>query len=271
MLRERIISGVILGVPAMAAVIAGGAWIALGVMGVISVALIEFVHLVARRGYRAFGGLMLVWGGLFVADRAVPWFGLFGPGTALLLVLSLAWALVRYGQGTANAFIGFALTMAGSFYVGWSMAHFVSLRGLEDGLFWTLTVLFSVWIADTVAYVVGRAMGRVRLAPDVSPQKTWEGYLGGVITTPPAIAGLTYAWRALGASEAVSPQHGLVIGALVALIAPLGDLGISMLKRHVKTKDTSQLIPGHGGFLDRMDALVVAGLIGYYYVTLFAL
>jgi phosphatidate cytidylyltransferase len=271
MLRERIISGLILGVLVLAAVIAGGRWIVLGVLGVVSIGLIEYVHLVARRGHRAFGGLMLLWAALFVADRTFPWLGLFGPGTALLLLATLGWALVRYRQGTSNAFTGFALTIAGSFYVGWSMAHFVGIRGMEDGLFWTLTVLFSVWCADTAAYVVGRLMGRARLAPDVSPNKTWAGYLGGVIVTPVVIAALTTAWQRLGAGEAVTWQHGLTIGLLVALIAPLGDLGISMIKRHVRVKDSSPLIPGHGGFLDRMDALLVAGLIGYYYLTLFVL
>jgi phosphatidate cytidylyltransferase len=259
---------VLLAVPALAAIIGGGPWTAIGTLVVGGIALIEFVHLVARRGHRAFGGLMLVWMLLFVVDRSFPQLGIANPGTAILMVASLVWALARFRQGTANAFTGFAMTLAGSFYIGWTGAHLISIRQLPDGLFWTLTILPSVWIADSSAYIVGRLLGRERLIPDISPGKTWAGYIGAVVITPLAVAGLTLLWRFMGASTAISPIHGLIIGLLVGAISPVGDLGISMLKRYVNAKDSSHLIPGHGGFLDRIDAALVAILLGYYYVTL---
>ncbi len=271
MLRDRILSGIILGVPVLALLIVGGAGMAILVWLVGSLALLEFTHLVARRGYRASSGLMLLWMALFVADRAFPHLGLLQPGMAVLLLLSMFWALARYRQGTVNAFTGFALTVGASFYVGWTAAHFVSLRALQDGLFWTLTIILTVWIADTGAYAVGRLIGRTPLIRDISPNKTWEGYWGGVVTGIAAGVGLTLLWRALGASPAVQPLHGLIIGAMVSVISPLGDFSMSMLKRYVNVKDSSNLIPGHGGFLDRIDSLIVACLLGYYYLTLFAL
>ncbi len=270
-MRQRILSAVLLGVPVVAAVIAGGLWVVLAAWLILSIALIEFVHLVARQGHRASGGLMLLWCTLFVLDRAAPQLGLLEPGMALLLILSLGWSLIRYRQGTANAITGFAMTLAGSLYIGWSGAHLVGLRLLPDGLFWLLIVLPAVWITDTAAYFVGRAFGRNRLAPDISPGKTWEGYLGGLLVTPGAIAGLAALWHLLGAGPAMQPQHGLLIGLLVAAISPLGDLGISMLKRYAGAKDSSQLIPGHGGFLDRIDAALIGALLGYYYITLVVL
>ncbi len=267
-MRQRILGGVLLGVPTLAAIIGGGVWTALGTLIIGGIALIEFDHLVARRGHRAFGGLMLLWMLLFVVDRSLPQLGIGEPGTAILMVVCMAWALARFRQGTINAFTGFAMTIAGSFYIGWTGAHLISIRQLPDGLFWALTILPSVWIADSMAYIVGRLIGRQRLVPDISPGKTWEGYIGAVVITPPAVAGLTLVWHSLGASVAVSPLHGFVIGLLVGAISPVGDLGISMLKRYVNAKDSSQLIPGHGGFLDRIDAALVAILLGYYYVTL---
>ncbi len=270
MLRDRILSGILLGVPVLALLVIGGAGMAVLVWLVGSLALLEFVHLVARRGYRASGGLMLLWMALFVVDRVFPALKLLQPGTAALLLLSMFWALARYRQGTVNAFIGFALTTGGSFYIGWTAAHFISLRALQDGLFWTLTVVLTVWIADTGAYAVGRLIGRTPLIRDISPHKTWEGYFGGIVTGIAGAVGLTLLWRALGASAAVSPQHSLIIGALVSIISPLGDFSVSMLKRYVNVKDSSNLIPGHGGFLDRIDSLIVACLLGYYYLTLFA-
>ena len=271
MLRERALSAFLLGVPVLAMVIAGGWWMATLVLTVASICVLEFTHLVARRGHRASGGLMLLWTGLFVADRVWPSVGLLEPGAAALLLLSMAWALVRYRQGTANALTGFAMTVAGSFYLGWMAAHFVSLRAAPDGLFWTLTVVLSVWAADTGAYFVGRAVGRTPLIRDVSPNKTWEGYLGGVILTTAITTVLTFAWRALGAGPAVSWQNGLILGLLISVIAPVGDFSMSMVKRYANAKDSSNLIPGHGGFLDRVDALLVAALLGYYYLALFVL
>lgn len=271
MLRNRVLSGLILGVPVLALVGVGGIWMAVLVFIIGSFALLEFVHLVARRGHRASGGLMLLWMALFAADRAFPQLALLQPGMALLLILTLSWSLVRYRQGTADATTGFAMTLAGSLYVAWPAAHFIALRALQDGLFWTLTVVFTVWTADTGAYAVGRLLGRTPLIREVSPKKTWEGYLGGVITGTAVAPALALLWRTLGASDAVSPLHALSMGALIAIVSPVGDIGISMIKRYVGTKDSSNLIPGHGGFLDRIDSLIPAVLLGYYYLTLFVL
>ncbi len=271
MLRDRVLSGLILGVPVLAMLLAGGWWMALLVLIIGSLALLEYVNLVARRGHRAFGGLLLLSMALFVADRLFPEERLLAPGIAVLILLALGWAIMRFRQGTANAITGFAMTLAGSVYIGWTAAHFISLRALPDGLFWTLSVVLTVWMADTGAYLVGRAVGRTPLIREVSPGKTWEGYFGGVVVGTAVSTALPLAWQALGASAAVSPLRGLILGALIAIITPLGDLGISVLKRYAHAKNSSNLIPGHGGFLDRLDTLIVACLLGYYYLTLFVL
>ena len=156
MFRERVLSALILGVPIIAAVIVGGVWTVILVLAVISLMLIEYAHLVARRGHRAFGGLLLLWGALFVADRAYPDLGLAEPGMAILLIACAAWAIARYRQGTANAITGFAMTIAGGMYIGWPAAHFVEIRLMDDGLFWMLTILCATWGTDTFAYLFGR-------------------------------------------------------------------------------------------------------------------
>jgi phosphatidate cytidylyltransferase len=267
MLRERLLSGVLLGIPVLAMVAAGGWWMSILVMVVGSLALLEFSHMVARRGHRAFSGLMLVWMALFVLDRTYPSWGILQPAVALMLLATMGWALIRYRQGTTEAVGGFAMTVAGSFYVGWIAVHFISLRALDDGLFWTLTIVLSVWIADTAAYLIGRAVGRTPLIRDISPGKTWEGYVAGVITGTALTALLPLIWRALGAGPMVTPLHAGIIGFLVAAISPLGDLGISMIKRYAGVKNSSNLIPGHGGFLDRLDSILVAAVLGYYYLV----
>jgi phosphatidate cytidylyltransferase len=269
-LRERVLSGVVLGIPVILMVVAGEWWMALLVFVVGCIALLEFSRLMARRGHRAFEGLMLGWMGLFVADRVFETAGLLAPGMAALLILTLAWSVLTYRRNPEKAVTGFAMTLAAGLYIGWVAAHFVTLRALQDGLFWTLSVVFAVWGTDTGAYIVGRIVGRRPMAPLISPRKTWEGYLGGVVIGTGIAAALPLGWQALGAGSAVTPLHGLVIGLMISVISPVGDVGMSMFKRYVNAKDSSRLIPGHGGVLDRIDSLLVAVLLGYYYIVLFA-
>jgi phosphatidate cytidylyltransferase len=270
-MRERVLSGLILGPFVIALFVLGKVWLSLFIMVVGGIALIEFAHLAARRGHRAFSGLMLLWMGLFVLDRMMPETGLLAPGMALLLLITMAWTLYRYRQGTVDAPVGFAMTLGGSLYVGWPAAHYISLRALNDGLFWTLTTVLTVWVADTAAYSIGRRIGHTPLIKDISPNKTWEGYISGIVAGTAAAGLLPLLWRALGASAAVTPGRALIIGLLISVISPLGDLGVSMIKRWANAKDSSNLIPGHGGLLDRTDSILVAGLLSYYALTLFLL
>jgi len=272
MLKLRVLSGIPLAALVIGITILGGGWYLAAVGCVFGIAGIEFVHLVARRGHRAFGGLILLWIFLFVFDRYFPQLGLLGPGMSLLLVATLGWALIRFRQGTANAMTGFALTIAGGFYLGWTGSQFIGLRETtHDGLFWTLTVYVAVWSSDSLAYFAGKAFGRTPLIYDVSPRKTWEGYLLAAIGATLITGASMLGWRALGAGPEFEVQHGLIIGLLVSLIGPLGDVGMSMFKRYARAKDSGQLIPGHGGLLDRIDVLMVGGLLGYYYVVFVAL
>ncbi|MBN1430045.1 MAG: phosphatidate cytidylyltransferase [Anaerolineae bacterium] len=271
MLQERALSGAVLVALTLAMILAGGNLFILAMLIVFGMSAMEFVHLVAWRGHRAFGGLMTLWVALFILDRAYPSLGLLNPGLTLLLIITLAWAVIRFQQGTANAVTGFAITIAGGVYLGWTGAHLVSLRALDEGVFWTLTLCVAVWTGDTVAYLVGTQFGRNRLIPEVSPGKTWEGYLGGIVGSSLLTALAALAWQQFGASSLISPGHGFVIGLLVSSIGPLGDIGISMFKRYAGTKNSGRLIPGHGGLLDRLDALLVAGLLEYYYLMFFVL
>lgn len=269
MTRLRVLSAIPLGALVIGMTIAGGAWFTLALTIAFGIAVVEFVQLVARKGHRAFGGLALLWVATIILDRAMPWLGILEPGISLLTIATLTWALIRFRQGTPNAATGFAMTIAGGIYIGWSGAQFVSLRAHQDGLFWTLTALIAVWGADSIAYFAGSAFGHNPLIPDVSPRKTWEGYIAAVVGATALTSASTLVWRALGAGPSMTPIHGLAMGLLISVVAPVGDLGMSMFKRYAGAKDSSQLIPGHGGFLDRIDALMIAGFLAYHYVIYF--
>lgn len=268
MLRTRLLTAAVL-IPIVACCIYwGGISFLVLVVLLLTVAEIEFCHLVARGGFRpalAFG-LGMVW--LFLLDAQFPALELQQPGMALILLGSLAWQLLhRDGSPVAD----WALTVTGGLYLGLCGARLIGLRNMQpDGLWWTLTVVPAIMAADTGAYFVGRAWGRHKLAPTLSPGKTWEGYAAGVIASGLITALLASLWHTeADAGTAVSGVHGLILGLLIATLAPLGDLAVSMVKRQVGVKDSGKIIPGHGGALDRVDSILWAAVIGYHYVQMF--
>jgi phosphatidate cytidylyltransferase len=238
----------------------------------LTLAEIEFCHLVARNRFRpalAFG-LGLLW--LFLLDAQLDTqipaleLELLWPGITLVLLGSLAWHMFhRQGWPVAD----WALTVTGGLYLGLCGACLIRLRGQPpDGLWWTMTAVPAIMLADSGAFFVGKAWGRHKLAPTLSPGKTWEGYLAGVVTGGVLTALLASLWHGEAGAGTLSGVHGLVLGLLVSVLAPLGDLGVSMIKRQVDVKDSSSIIPGHGGALDRVDSILWAAVIGYYYVHL---
>jgi len=270
-LRTRLLTAIVL-IPTVIYCIYLGALPFLALVALLlTLAEIEFCQLMARDGFRtapAFG-LGLVW--LFLVDAQLGAqfptlkLELLRPGMALIMLGSLAWQLFhRQGSPVAD----WALTVTGGLYLGMCGACVLRLRGLRDGLWWTLTVIPAIMLADTGAFVVGRAWGRHKLAPTLSPGKTWEGYLAGVVIGGLLTALLASLWRVAGAATVVSGIHGLVLGILIGTLAPLGDLAVSMIKRHVGVKDSGSVIPGHGGALDRVDSILWAAVIGYYYVVI---
>jgi phosphatidate cytidylyltransferase len=178
------------------------------------------------------------------------------------VVLSLIWIVAR--QRRENAFSSWAWTIGGILYVGFLLSYFVALRGLEDGRNWVFLALAVTFASDTAAYFVGKMLGRHKLAPTISPGKTWEGTIGGFIGA--IVIALLFTLPTplqlpIGYGQAV------LLGFLVSLFGQLGDLAESLLKRNTGVKDSGSLLAGHGGFLDRIDSVVFASVVVYYYVV----
>jgi phosphatidate cytidylyltransferase len=150
-------------------------------------------------------------------------------------------------------------------YLGWIGGYLISLRNLPDGKWWLLTVLVAVWLADTAAYLIGSRFGKHKLSPRLSPKKSWEGYLAGILFSLVGTPLFTLLWPA---SANITPLDGLWIALPISLLTTLGDLGESMIKRQFGVKDSSKLLPGHGGAFDRIDSWLWAAVIGYYIITL---
>jgi phosphatidate cytidylyltransferase len=175
------------------------------------------------------------------------------------VVLSLL--ILVFSRQKEGAFQNWAGTVAGILYVGWLLSFMVALR-LDAGRNWVFLALFTIFASDTAAFFVGRALGRHRLAPRISPHKTWEGAVGGVVGA--IVVSLLFTLS--------SPLHlplgygqAILLGLLVSVFGQLGDLAESLLKRSSGMKESGILMPGHGGLLDRMDSVVFAGLVVYYF------
>jgi phosphatidate cytidylyltransferase len=136
-------------------------------------------------------------------------------------------------------------------YCGGGMTALMTVRNLPDGGWWVVCALVVTWMNDTTAYFSGRLFGKHKLYPEVSPNKTWEGFAGGMVGS---ILGLFIV--KFGFFPSITPLDCAVMGVLGGILGPAGDLCESMLKRAYNVKDSGKMIPGHGGMLDRIDALL---------------
>ena len=240
--------------------------------------MVTFGILAALEFYRMMAGAKtppltyfgVIWTAFFILSRNSELQALleahFNPDllTPLLLtsavVLSLIGLLIR--RQKEGAFTSWVWTIAGILYIGWLLSHLVALRGLDDGRNWVFFILFVTWVSDTTAFFIGRKFGQRKLAPNISPGKTWEGTIGGIcgailmsilfFTPTPFQLPLAY-WQAI------------LLSVLTSIMGQVGDLIESLLKRNMGVKDSGKLMPGHGGILDRIDSLIFAGIVVYYY------
>lgn len=180
------------------------------------------------------------------------------------VLLSMAFAVFQQAQNVPHSGFNFAITVSGMLYIGWLGSYTISLRSLPLGLPWTLLVIFSAAMSDTGAYLFGSLFGRHKISLALSPKKSWEGYAGGVIVAALSTWLATFLCAQL--FPALNPTHGLILGAVLAIITPLGDFAESMLKRSFNIKDTSHILPGHGGIMDRIDSSLWAIPIGFYII-----
>ena len=240
---------------AIAIVVAGGEIFALAMIAIGAACLREYLALTEGSRPLVIPAYVAV-AGLIVAAH-------FGTSYSVLLVLAGTFLLL-FGFGAADRdrdgiTVSFAVTLLGIVWIGLPLVHAVLLRDLPDhGAALLIDVLVGTFVADTAAYATGRMFGSHPVAPGISPNKTIEGLIGGFVigTMGFWFAGLYQDW--------LSGTDALIIGAAVAAIAPVGDLFESMIKRDLGRKDTGTVFGPHGGFLDRLDAVLFTVVVGYY-------
>jgi len=279
-LASRVASALVL-LPVIIALVWWSVWsVAVTVVVAAVICLLELYGAFAAGGYHPRSGLglgIMLALVLTAALRPVVAYDLLPLVLTAVVLASLIAELARPSQ--AATLPSWALTLSGTLYVGWLLSHFILLRELntplrpgplaalriEPGAAWVYLALAITFLQDTVAYFVGRSFGRHKLAPRLSPKKTWEGAIGGMIG---AIAGSLICLLLLGLPLSLSAS--LALGAVGGIVGPLGDLAESLIKRQVGLKDAGSIIPGHGGILDRADSLLFTAPALYYLILLFA-
>lgn len=262
---QRVATGVVF-VPAFAWVTVRGGYAFLGFVGlVILIGMFEFYAMMRAKGMHPYRGIGVA-SGLTLAVYMFFRSGLYG-NFFLTFVLIAIMGLELTRRDNRMAVYHVSTTVFGIVYVAYLCSHFVLLRELplqigreySLGASFVFLVFTVTWASDTGAYAVGSLLGRHPLLPRVSEKKTWEGAIGGVVFAAVAgwIASRTFAGY-------LNPWQGPALGALASMVGLLGDLFESLLKRDAELKDTSRVIPGHGGVLDRFDSLLFTAPLIYY-------
>lgn len=271
MLRQRVLSAAILLPLFLIVAVAGDPWYSLAAAVVAVLAYGEFHRMMVQGGHTPLRIAGLVFSLLFIANGFLLSHGL-GDNTAPVLAGAALVPLVLLigrpvQKGAAEAW---ALTLGGSLYVGWLFSLFIPLRNLPQGLSLVLITVLSTFSCDSAAYLAGRAWGRHKMVPHLSPGKTWEGAAGGFLAAVVAagLLGLIFSMLIPSLTLPFGIGPALLLGAIVGIVAQLGDLAESLLKRSVQAKDAGGLIPGHGGMLDRLDSLLFSGAAIYFYSRL---
>jgi phosphatidate cytidylyltransferase len=264
MLAQRLLTAAV-GIPIVIAVILIGGHLFTAVACVIlGLGALEFAHM-ARREERPLwqpsaAAIAAVVGVVAVTIAADVVVDEWPPELVAVVGVAMLYILVLGVPETAMT--GWIAIVAATLYVGILGSYLVLLRNLGSGENWVLLAVLSTWGADTCAYAVGKLIGRHKMAPRISPGKTWEGTASGLVGGLAVVVALGWAL-----DLPVSTGQAALLGLTLPAVAVLADLGESALKRGAGVKDTSVLVPGHGGFLDRLDSLLFTVPLVYYFAV----
>ncbi|MBS1537850.1 MAG: phosphatidate cytidylyltransferase [Bacteroidetes bacterium] len=266
----------LLGIPALIYIILQGGALFCGLIVIItSIGLWEFYLMAEKKGISANKYVGIFFGAMIPILFFIPSMDKFGLFTSMLnvvftlLLFVVSTILAEMFRGKPNAFLNITVTIGGVMYVAGFLLCLLGIRTLPSilgvqnlhGGYFILCMFIAIWLCDTTAYFVGKSIGRHKLFERVSPNKTWEGAIAGAVA---AVGGF------IGVSAWLLPElpmvHSATLGIIVGTIGQAGDLAESLLKRDAGVKDSSNILAGHGGVLDRFDSILMTSPIVYIYI-----
>lgn len=230
----------------------------------IAMALSEFFDLLKKKDVPAssFFGMCM---GVFIPWIVYMEFGATQSGEILFLVLGCLFLFIlKFFRDTARSLIGISLTLFGLLYVSWFLSFLIKIRFLPDGAVWVAYLLSVTKAADIGAYLIGTPLGKHALVPRISPRKTIEGLVGGLLASV-----LTAYFLGPYLPLQFHPAHLLAQGLLIGVVGQIGDLSESMMKRFCDAKDSGTLLPGMGGVLDAVDSILFTAPIFYFHLKIY--
>jgi len=269
MLVKRTVSALILLTISLSLIFAGGWIFTVGVALILSGTAWEFIDLFIKGGYHPNPyPLMLGTAGIIsVMYLDNPAFSSLAYTFTIFSIL--LFAILNYGRHEKTAAFDLTIELAALLFITYLGSYLVKIRFLPDGLFWIMVSIIPAVIGDIGAYFTGSLFGKHKLAPNLSPNKTIVGYIGGVLSS--ILAGYVLGVIVIIYAPAITITASTLIGCITGILSPLGDLSKSIFKRQFNRKNTGNIIPGHGGILDRIDTSLWAGPIAYYLIIFFFL
>ena len=271
-MNKRFITGLIIGLASVFAVLAGGLWLAVA-LGILVILLSrEYTEILKHKGFLPSFKIIIISSALFGFIAYNKLFDLVPLVLIITAFASLMWVLFR---GKQPYIANVATTIFGALYCGWFPLHFLMLRQIGEtssgdsiaypiGASFCILILFTVSVTDIFCYFAGCKFGKHKLAPVISPNKTIEGSIGGTLMC------LLFSVL-IGMPLGLPWFHAVILGILIATFAQIGDLCESMIKRDAGVKDSSNILPGHGGIMDRTDSYLMTFAVVYYYAQYFIL
>ena len=270
---KRILTGFFVGFTSYMATFAGGLWLAVLVFIAVVYLAKEYTEILKHKGFLPSFKIIVASSALFALIAYTNRMEYLPFVLTASVVMALLTVLFK---GKQPYIANVATTVFGFMYCGWFPLHLVLLRSLGDncsslytmpiphldGARYCILMIFAVLFTDSFCYFIGCKFGKHKLAPVISPKKTIEGSIGGTVSC-------LLVTMVIGFLMGIAWYHCLILGLLMAVFAQLGDLCESMIKRDAGVKDSSNILPGHGGFLDRLDSYILTIPVVYYYIEFF--
>jgi phosphatidate cytidylyltransferase len=261
MILKRIVTGFAVAVLIGLLIWAGDPWFTIAACIVSALATYEFYKIARHESIYPFTYPGIIFSILFILQAHLSW-PLACPALISLLILTpLIWILFKHDKD--KAFINAGWTIMGVLYIGWFLSFYISMRNMLNGMGWVYLVIACTAFSDVFAYAVGSKVGKHQLASSISPGKTIEGAMGGMSASiffafiVSMIFKLPLNWWQI-----------ICVGFIIGIFAQLGDLTESLLKRNMKTKDAGNILPGHGGILDRIDSHLLVAPVAYFLILM---
>jgi phosphatidate cytidylyltransferase len=258
---KRVISAVVLVLLILVFIIMGGAIFKVGVLGIIAIALYEYINVYKKTSNKVITSVIILG---YIINIFIIFFNkteFLLPMVYLIVLLSMSIPVFTKSYNVISS----AITIVGYIYIINFFTLLAFVREWENGNRLILLVFIIAWFSDTFAYYIGRYLGKRKLCPEVSPKKTIEGFIGGIIGSCSGIL----LWASFIVKLEQTWYQLILFGIIAGIISQIGDLVASLIKRYIGVKDYGNIIPGHGGILDRFDSILFTTPIVYYYIKLF--